>query len=250
MGGRGARVCVSVGSGAAEYLEDLAEELVGLSDEVANCADNATVQAQRLRIDTRRWVLSKLRPERYGDRLQLTGAGSKDLIPAGGTEAQLPRLMQVLAFLLPESSNSELFSLARPRAEPTPCFSGRQVDELSLTLPPGRNISSLPGGKTVDNAYLHYQSEWKREGQTVEVHREITVTVSFELEARPEFLDGKAFGPPEGIRMLVRPGEFLMGSVTLPVAVCRDEIRAKLAEAIAEIRGDYRSTFALEPLVH
>ena len=103
-------------------------------------------------------------------------------------------------------------SVTLPRAEPTPCFSGRQVEELSLTLPPGRNISSLPGGKTVDNAYLHYQSEWKREGQTVEVHREITVTV--------------------------------------PVAVCRDEIRAKLAEAIAEIRGDYRSTIALEPLVH
>jgi hypothetical protein len=39
-------------------------------------------------------------------------------------------------------------------------------------------------------------------------------------------------------------------TVSLPVAVCRDEIRAKLAEAIAEIRGDYRSTIALEPLVH
>jgi hypothetical protein len=38
----------------------------------------------------------------------------------------------------------------------------------------------------------------------------------FELEARPEFLDGKAFGPPEGIQMLVRPGEFLLGSWTLP----------------------------------
>ena len=33
-----------------------------------------------------------------------------------------------------------------------------------------------------------------------------TFSASFELEARPEFLDGKAFGPPEGIRMLVRPG--------------------------------------------
>src|SRR5580704_7818500 len=38
----------------------------------------------------------------------------------------------------------------------------------------------------------------------------------FELEARQEFLDGKAFGPPEGIQMLVRPGEFLLGSWTLP----------------------------------
>jgi len=37
-------------------------------------------------------------------------------------------------------------------------------------------------------------------------------------------------------------------TVTLPVAVCRDTIRAKLAEAIAEIRGDYRSEIALKPL--
>jgi hypothetical protein len=39
-------------------------------------------------------------------------------------------------------------------------------------------------------------------------------------------------------------------AVKLPVAVCRDEIRAKLAEAIAEIRGDYRAEIALKPLVH
>ena len=42
-----------------------------------------------------------------------------------------------------------------------------------------------------------------------------SLSASFELEARPEFLEGKAFGPPEGIRMLVRPGEFLLGSWTL-----------------------------------
>ena len=105
-----------------------------------------------------------------------------------------------------------LGSWTLPKAEPAPCFSGHQLEELSLTLPPGRNISSLPAGKTVDNTYLHYRSEWNREGQTVTVRREITVRV--------------------------------------PVAVCRDEIRAKLAEAIAEIRGDYRSVIALEPLVH
>jgi hypothetical protein len=39
-------------------------------------------------------------------------------------------------------------------------------------------------------------------------------------------------------------------TVKLPVAVCHDEIRAKLAEAIAEIRGDYRAEIALKPLAH
>jgi hypothetical protein len=68
-----------------------------------------------------------------------------------------------------------------------------------LAQRPGRNINSLPGAKTVENHYLHYQSDWTREGRTVRVRSEITVS--------------------------------------LPVAVCRDEIRAKLAEAIAEIRA-------------
>ena len=114
--------------------------------------------------------------------------------------------------LLVQPGEFLLGSWTLPKAEPTPCFSGHQVEELSLTLPPDRNINSLPSGKTVEDPYLRYRSDWSREGQTVKVRREITVK--------------------------------------LPVAVCRDEVRAKLAEAIAEIRGDYRSTIALEPLVH
>jgi Domain of Unknown Function with PDB structure (DUF3857)/Transglutaminase-like superfamily len=98
------------------------------------------------------------------------------------------------------------------KTEPTPCFSGHQTEELSLTLPPGRDIELLPKGKTVENPYLHYQSEWRHDGQVVTVRREITVN--------------------------------------LPVAVCRDEIRAQLVEAIAEIRGDYRAEITLKPLVH
>ena len=37
--------------------------------------------------------------------------------------------------------------------------------------------------------------------------------------------------------------------VKLPVAVCRDEIRAGLVEAIAQIRDDYRSPLELKPLL-
>jgi hypothetical protein len=105
-----------------------------------------------------------------------------------------------------------LGSWTLPKTEPAPCFSGRQVEELSLTLPPERDIEMLPRGKTVENPYLRYQSDWNRDGQVVTVRREITVK--------------------------------------LPVAVCRDEIRAKLAEAIAEIRGDYRAEITLKPPAH
>ena len=98
-----------------------------------------------------------------------------------------------------------------PKTAPTPFF-GHQIEELSLTLPPGRDIQLLPGGNTVENPYLRYQSEWNRNGQVVTVRREITVKLS--------------------------------------VVVCRDEIRTQLAEAIAEIRRDYSAEIALKPLVH
>ena len=99
-----------------------------------------------------------------------------------------------------------------PKTAPTPCFSGHQIEELSLTLPPGRDIELLPRGKTIENPDLRYQSQWTRDGQVVTARREITVK--------------------------------------LPVAVCRDEIRSQLAAAISEIRGDYRAEIALKPLVH
>ena len=130
-----------------------------------------------------------------------------------------PEFMEGKAFAPPQG----LRMLVRPgefllgswtlaKAEPTPCFSGHQTEELSLTLPPGRDIELLPKGKAVENPYLRYQSDWKRDGQVVTVRREIMVK--------------------------------------LPVAVCREEIRAQLAAVIAEIRGDYRAEIALKPLVH
>lgn len=56
-------------------LDVLADEIVDLADEadakVDGRVDAAFVQAQRLKVDARKWVLSKLRPETYGDRLKL-----------------------------------------------------------------------------------------------------------------------------------------------------------------------------------
>jgi hypothetical protein len=44
-------------------------------------ADNAVVQRARLRIESRKWLLSKLKPEKYGDvqQTQLTGPGGGPL---------------------------------------------------------------------------------------------------------------------------------------------------------------------------
>jgi hypothetical protein len=98
-----------------QQLEVIADEIITISDEVEGCQDNAVVQAARLRCDNRRWLLSKLYPERYGERVAISGTDGRDLLPAN-PEAAIPRLLQVLAVLLPNSNNSELYELARTMA--------------------------------------------------------------------------------------------------------------------------------------
>lgn len=74
-------------------LENMAEEILTISDESVNdymqiedekgrtrtVVDQENVQRSKLRVDARKWLLSKLRPEVYGDRQQLEHSG-----PGGG----------------------------------------------------------------------------------------------------------------------------------------------------------------------
>jgi hypothetical protein len=64
-----------------------ADELVAIADEAPNLVthgegdqvevalDSAAIAHQRLRIDTRKWVASKLKPKKYGDKLDVEHAG-------------------------------------------------------------------------------------------------------------------------------------------------------------------------------
>ena len=69
------------------WLESLAQEMLSIGDEGQNdymdretargrlirTADRELVQRSQLRIATRQWLLSKLRPDKYGDRLAAPG---------------------------------------------------------------------------------------------------------------------------------------------------------------------------------
>ena len=55
---------------AAETLA-IADEPVGSTD--SGATDSGAVQKQRLQVDTRKWLLSKLAPKRYGDKITLAG---------------------------------------------------------------------------------------------------------------------------------------------------------------------------------
>ena len=68
-----------------EQAELLADEIVAISDEAETVVktygdgmtevvfDSTAVARNRLRIDARKWVASKLKPKRYGDKLELAG---------------------------------------------------------------------------------------------------------------------------------------------------------------------------------
>lgn len=63
------------GEAMGEEMLEIAEIDVVVGDDKS---DNARVQQQRLRVDTRKWLMSKLMPRKYGDKVDITTNG-KDL---------------------------------------------------------------------------------------------------------------------------------------------------------------------------
>ena len=69
-----------------EQAETLADEITDLADEEpvqvvddkgTARVDNGWVTWQKNRVDARKWVAAKLKPRKYGDKLDLTSDGSK-----------------------------------------------------------------------------------------------------------------------------------------------------------------------------
>lgn len=66
----------------AEVLENYADELVEISDDSSNdvsgelnMPNSVAVQRAKLRVDTRKWILSKLAAKKYGDKLDMSLSG-------------------------------------------------------------------------------------------------------------------------------------------------------------------------------
>lgn len=58
-------------------IERMANELLDISDAPvpttdSGATDSGAVQDKRLRVDTRKWLLSKLAPKKYGDKIETT----------------------------------------------------------------------------------------------------------------------------------------------------------------------------------
>jgi hypothetical protein len=60
-----------------EMLLELGDEAQELAQNVDPKAANAVVSAVKLKADNLKWVMSKMKPKKYGDKLDLTSGGEK-----------------------------------------------------------------------------------------------------------------------------------------------------------------------------
>lgn len=73
-----ARACEERTEAHNELLLDLGDEATELAQNVDPKASGAVVQAVKLKADNLKWVMSKMKPKKYGDKIDMTTNG-KDL---------------------------------------------------------------------------------------------------------------------------------------------------------------------------
>jgi len=69
-------------------------ELVQRDCTVDGKPDNALVQQLRLDVDTRKWLLSKMSPRRFGDRVEISGDPSAPIVSRIELVAVAPRQLE------------------------------------------------------------------------------------------------------------------------------------------------------------
>ncbi|MDX0320355.1 terminase small subunit protein [Sinorhizobium meliloti] len=84
-------------------MEALADEILQIADsqegDVLKTEDGREVvnhdaiQRARLRVDTRKWLMSKIAPKKYGDRLDLNHSGSIGALSDDALDARLLKLL-------------------------------------------------------------------------------------------------------------------------------------------------------------
>jgi len=86
-----------------EQAETLADEIIALADEdpiqvvddkgIAR-VDSAWVTWQKNRVDARKWVASKLKPKKYGDRTTLAGDAENPVVVQTETTEELKEILK------------------------------------------------------------------------------------------------------------------------------------------------------------
>lgn len=69
-------------------IEAMAEDIVDISND-----DTLDIQDKRVRIDTRKWLLAKLIPKTYGDKLDVTSGGEALAPPVHQIDARIQSII-------------------------------------------------------------------------------------------------------------------------------------------------------------
>ncbi|WP_373413700.1 terminase small subunit protein [Ensifer aridi] len=84
-------------------MEALADEILQIADsqegdilkteDGREIVNHDAIQRARLRVDTRKWLMSKIAPKKYGDRLDLNHSGSIGTLSDDALDARLLKLL-------------------------------------------------------------------------------------------------------------------------------------------------------------
>ena len=74
-----------------ETLEEIGDEAIDASWKADPKAASAVVQAYKLKADNLKWAMSKKKPKKYGEKLDLTSGGEKLPTPIYGGNSTKPK---------------------------------------------------------------------------------------------------------------------------------------------------------------
>jgi transglutaminase-like putative cysteine protease len=113
-------------------------------------------------------------PEQLADTYAISGSFTLDARPEllDGDSFSPPYGLRLLAHAGDELIGP-LGQRSLPVGAPTPCYPGRQIEDVSLTLPRGRHLLRLPKDVRVDSDALSYRAVWSQTDATVTRHAEL-----------------------------------------------------------------------------
>ncbi len=93
-----------------QQLDCFTDEVIEISDDAVG-KDAAGVQAAKLRADNRKWLLSKLRAEVFGDKLDVTSKGEALAAPSHMVDARVQSIVMQAARRMQEGLDPSVAGL-------------------------------------------------------------------------------------------------------------------------------------------
>jgi lipoprotein NlpI/transglutaminase-like putative cysteine protease len=204
---KGAIAGKSTVTAAGPYATELRQAALAIQATGADRAASALLQARGL---TGTGSLSIPPPYPIADSYSLSGdfAVTSDPRLLDGRPFEVPGPYNVLGVpgsqLVGPLGNKKIAD-----SDPTPCFSGHEVEDATIDAPPGRQFNTPPSDVTIDTAHIRYVAQWASTGPRLTLHREFTST--------------------------------------LDTALCTGALRKEAADALLKIRDSYEYNLALIP---